>query len=265
MGWTNGFLSRMNGGLSLGNLMENLDFWSRTSGTWINLLAITLGTTVGLLVKEKLPPRMQAVMMQAVGLLTIFVGLTLAQDMLGVEAGAVDGVVLGLVALVLGGLLGEWLNLERRLEQIGNGLKRRLRGKGKFTEGFVAASLLFCVGPMALIGSLNNGLQGDDTLLVLKATMDGIASVALTVSYGVGVAGSLLSILVYQGGLSLVAGALAQALPDPAQDPRVLLATGVGGLMILAIGLNLLEMARVQVASFLPALAIAPLIFMLLS
>ena len=244
--------------------METLDFWSRTSGTWINGLTITLGSSLGLLIQGTLPPRMRSIMMQAVGLLTLFVGLTLAQDMLNVQAGAVDGIVLGLISLVLGGLLGEGLNLEARLEQVGGWLKRKLRGRGKFTEGFVAASLLFCVGPMTLIGSLNNGLQGDNRLLVLKATMDGIAAIALTVSYGIGVAGSLLSVLIYQGSLSLAAGALAQALPDPAEDPHVLLATGVGGLMILAIGINLLEIGRVQVASFLPALAIAPLILMLL-
>lgn len=238
-----------------------LDFWARTSGTWINLFTIALGSGLGFLLKEKLPPRMQRIMMQAVGLLTIFVGLTLAKQMLSLRAGPIDGVVLGLVTLVTGGLLGEWFQIETRLEQLGDWLKRQLRGRGRFTEGFVAASLLFCVGPMTLIGSLNNGLQGDNTLLVLKATMDGIAAIALTVSYGIGVACSLLTILVYQGGLSLAAGLLSQAIPDPAQDPHVLLATGVGGLMILGIGLNLLEMTRISVASFLPALALAPVIF----
>ncbi len=238
-----------------------LDFWARTSGTWINLFAIALGSGLGMVLQEKLPDPMGRILMQAVGLVSVFVGLTLAQQLLQGQAGAIDGVVLGLVALVLGGLLGEWLQLEGRLASLGDRLKGRLRGKGRFSEGFVAASLLFCVGPMALIGSLTNGLLGDNTLLVLKATMDGISAVALTASYGPGVAASLISVLFYQGSLSLFASLFAQVLPDPAQSPQVLLATGVGGLMILGLGLNLLGVTRIAVASFLPALAIAPMVW----
>lgn len=124
----------------------------------------------------------------------------------------------------------------------------------------MAASLLFCVGPMTLIGSLNNGLTGDNTLLLLKAVMDGLASIALTSSFGIGVGFSVLIVLLYQGGVSLAAGLLAQTLADPATSPTVLLITGVGGLMILGLGLNLLEVARVRVASLLPALLLAPLL-----
>ncbi|PSB61155.1 DUF554 domain-containing protein, partial [filamentous cyanobacterium CCP1] len=111
------------------------------------------------------------------------------------------------------------------------------------------------------IGSLNNGLTGDDTLLVLKAIMDGIASIVLTSSYGIGVGFSVLSILLYQGGLSLAAGNLAQAIPDPATAQPVLLATGVGGLIIVGLGLNLLQVANIRVASLLPALFLAPLVY----
>ena len=134
---------------------------------------------------------------------------------------------------------------------------------GSFTEGFVAASLLFCVGPLTLIGSLNNGLTGDATLLVIKATLDGLSSIALASVFGIGVGFSILVILGYQGGVSLAAGLLAQALPDPANDPRILLVTGVGGVMILGLGINLLGLTRIRVASFLPGLALAPLVSLL--
>ncbi|MBD2462821.1 DUF554 domain-containing protein [Oscillatoria sp. FACHB-1407] len=241
-----------------------LDFWARTSGTWINVATIILGTLVGVGLGGRLPLRMQQIITQALGLITLFVGLSLANSLNEGRAGVVDGVILGLLVLVVGGLLGEWCQLEKALEAIGDWLKTRFKGKGKFTEGFVAASLLFCVGPLALIGSLNNGLVGDSRLLVLKASMDGLAAIALTSGYGMGVGFSALSILLYQGGISLAAGLLAQALPDPATSPLVMLVTGVGGLMIVGLSLNLLEIAKVRVASFLPALLLAPIVHSLI-
>jgi uncharacterized membrane protein YqgA involved in biofilm formation len=238
-----------------------LDFWARTSGTWINVITVILGTTLGVLLQGRLPGHMQKVITQGLGLVTLFIGFSMAGSLLEAQAGQVDGVILGLLAIVLGGLLGEWWKLELLLEAVGNWLKRRFKGKGSFTEGFVAASLLFCVGPLALIGSLNNGLIGDNTLLTLKASMDGLAAIALTSGFGIGVGFSALSILIYQGGISLAAGALAQTLPDPATAPQVMLITGVGGLMIMGLGLNLLEVAQVRIASFLPALLLGPLLY----
>lgn len=241
-----------------------LDFWVKTSGTWINIATILLGTTVGLVLGGRLPLRMQQVITQALGLITLFVGLSLATSLNQGQAGPIDGVILGLLVLVVGGLIGEWCQLEKALESIGDWLKTRFKGKGKFTEGFVAASLLFCIGPLALIGSLNNGLVGDNTLLTLKAAMDGLAAIALTSGYGMGVGFSALSILVYQGGISLAAGLLAQSLPDPTTSPLVMLVTGIGGLMIVGLSFNLLEIAKVRVASFLPALLLAPIVHRLI-
>jgi uncharacterized membrane protein YqgA involved in biofilm formation len=113
---------------------------------------------------------------------------------------------------------------------------------------------------MSILGSLNNGLLGDSTILVVKSTMDGLVSIALTGTYGIGVGFSILPIIVYQGGLSLLASSLGQFIPDPATSPSILLVTGVGGIMLLGLGLNLLEVGKIHVASFLPALAIGPLI-----
>jgi uncharacterized protein len=237
-----------------------LSFWAKTSGTWINVLTILSGTGVGLLLRDRLPIAMQQVITQAVGLMTLVIGIGMVQSLFELEAGPIDGVILALLALVLGGLLGEWWQIEKRLVAVGDALKRRFRGGGRFTEGFVAASLLFVIGPMAILGSLNNGLSGNHTILALKSTMDGLAAIALTGSYGVGVGFSVLPILLYQGGLSLLAGTLATSLADPASDPRVMAVTGIGGMIIMGLGLNLLEAAKVRIASYLPALALGPLL-----
>ncbi len=237
-----------------------MDFWLRTSGTWINVATVLIGTGLGLLLRGRLSKAMQTIITQGLGLLTLLIGVEMAASLMTITSGYVDGVIIGLFSMVIGGLLGEWWALEAKLALMGDWLKARFSGKGSFTEGFVAASLLFCIGPLALIGSLDNGLMGDNTLLSIKAAMDGLAAIALTSSFGIGVGFSSLSLLVYQGGVSLLAGALSQGLPDdPANAPQILLLTGVGGLMIMGLSFNLLEVAKVRIASFLPALVLAPL------
>lgn len=240
-----------------------LGFWAKTSGTWVNVATVLIGTILGLMLQGRLPRMMQRVLTQGVGLFTLYLGLSMAESLGQVRAGQIEGAILGLLAIVLGGVMGEWLQLENRLAYIGDWLKDYVRGGGSFTEGFVAASLLFCVGPMSLLGSLNNGLTGDNTLLSIKATMDGLAAIALTSSFGIGVGFSSFVILLYQGGLSLIAGLVAQSLADPSSNPNVLLVTGVGGLIILGIGINLLEITQIRVASFLPALLLAPVFCMM--
>ncbi len=238
-----------------------VDFWTKTNGTWVNVATVVMGTGVGLLLRGKLPIAMQRVLTQGLGLITLFIGITMAHSLNKVQAGPIAGVILGLLAMVVGGLLGEWAQLEQKLQSIGDWLKQQFQGGGSFTEGFVAASLLFCVGPMAIIGSLNNGLTGDSNLLTIKSTMDGLAAIALTSSFGVGVGFSSLPILLYQGGISIAAATLAQSLPDPASNPQILLVSGVGGLMIMGLGLNLLEVTQIRIASFLPALLLAPIVY----
>jgi len=239
-----------------------MNFWFSTSGTWINVFTILIGTVCGLLLQDRLATRVQKIMIQAIALVCIFVSLNLASSLNRVKAGNLDGTILALIALILGGMLGEWWQLEKKLESAGEWLKQKFKGTGKFTEGFVAASLLFCIGPIAIIGSLNNGLTGDNRLLVLKAVMDGAISIPFTASFGIGVGFSALSILLYQGGISLLAGAIAQVLPDPTNAPQVLLISGIGGLLLLGLGLNLLEVTKVNLAAFLPALVLAPIFYM---
>ncbi len=225
---------------------------AQTSGTIVNVVAVLLGSSLGLMLRGRLPARTVTVVMQAIGLTTVFIGIASAMDLLRVDAP--PGVIVALLGLAAGGALGEALRIEEGLERIGERLKRRFRGSGRFTEGFVAATLLFCVGPLTLLGSIQNGLVGDPGFLLLKSALDGLASLALATTFGVGVMASAIVVALYQGGLSLGAGLLTQWLPDPANDPRVLLVNGVGGLMIIGLGLGLLEIVRVRVASMLPAL-----------
>jgi uncharacterized membrane protein YqgA involved in biofilm formation len=246
-----------------------LELLARTSGTWVNVGAIAAGTAVGVVAGGRLPERLHRTLMQVLALVTLYVGLGMARGLEGVRAGPLPGVVVALVSLAAGAVVGEVAGVEEALARLGEALRRRVRGGGRFTDGFVAASLLFCIGPMAIVGSLQNGLALDARTLVLKSALDGIASVALAGVYGVGVGFSALPILALQGGLSVGASALSRALPDPMTDPRVLAVSGTGGLLVAAIGVNLLlaglglEGRRLRVGAMLPALAIAPALLLL--
>lgn len=238
-----------------------MSFLEQTWGTWLNVATVLVGGGLGLLVRGRLPGRVTTAVMQAIGLVTLLIGVLNALDL-----GRVDtppGVLVGLLALAIGAALGEWWGIEEGLERLGDRLKRALGGQGPFTEGFVAASILFCVGPMTLLGSFQNGLTGEAPFLVLKSTLDGFAALALATTFGYGVLASILVIAVYQGALSLAAGLFASLVPDPANDPNVMLINGVGGLMIMAIGFGLMDIRRMRVASMLPALVLAPLLYWL--
>lgn len=236
-----------------------MSLFEQTWGTLFNVVTVLLGSAAGLALRGKLPQRITEAIMQAIGLVTVYIGLANAFDLSKVSEP--PGVIVGLMALAIGAALGEWWRLEAAIEGLGEFLKKRLRGRGRFTEGFVAASLLFCVGPLALLGSIQNGLSGDAGFLLLKSALDGFSALALAATLGFGVAASALVVLVYQGGLSLAAGVFANLVPDPTTDPRVLLVNGVGGLIIVALGLGLLEVKRLKVAAMLPALPLAVLFY----
>ncbi len=238
-----------------------MSLFEQTSGTLVNLVTVLVGSALGLLLRGRLPERIVRTTMQAIGLTTLFIGIDNAFDLN--EVSRPPGIIVALIALALGGILGEWWRLEEGLERLGETLKRRFKGQGRFTEGFVAASLLFCVGPLTLIGSIQNGLTGDDSFLVLKSTLDGFAALALSATFGFGVIFSAVVIALYQGTLSLSAGLFANLIPDPANDPRVLLINGVGGLMIIGLGINLLEIKQIRVASLLPSLLLVVALYYL--
>ncbi len=234
------------------------------AGTVLNVAAILVGSTVGALLGERLPARTRDVVTDGLGLVTLLVaGLNLmavreADYLAAVGSGWTVLVVLG--AILLGGIAGSLLRVEDRLESLGGALQRRLGGAGaaedrrRFIEGFVDASLLFCVGPLAILGSLQDGLgQGIDQL-ALKATLDGFASIALAASLGWGVAASALSVVVVQGTLTALGWAAGDVLPSYA----IAALTATGGLLIVGIALRLLKVKMVPVGDLLPALAVAP-------
>ncbi|HHT28552.1 MAG TPA: DUF554 domain-containing protein [Firmicutes bacterium] len=233
-------------------------------GTVINVFTILGGGTVGLLVGGKLPERTGEIAMQAVGGVTLVLGLQMA---LGVQDGPQMMVVL--ISLVLGSVLGEWWDLEGRMNRLGQNLEARFArsneaqstqaagvGESRFVRGFMAASLLFLVGPMAVLGALQDGLQGDATILIMKSTLDGIASVALAAALGPGVLLSIMPIMVYQGGITVLAGTLGTLLTTSVIDA----VTVCGGIMIIGIAVNMWKLGNIRVGNMAPALVVSGLI-----
>jgi uncharacterized membrane protein YqgA involved in biofilm formation len=227
-------------------------------GTLINAGTILAGSCIGVSIGSRLPERIRETVLQGLGLLTLLVGTQMALETKNVL------VVLG--AILIGGLLGEILRLHDGLIALGHFLQVKLSkgsaaaGSSRFAEGFVTASLVFCIGPMAILGSIQDGLSGDYRLLAVKSILDGFASIAFSAGLGWGVSASLVSILLYQGSITLFAGQLSGVL----DDAMIVEMTATGGLIILGISLKLLSLKEIRLASFLPALAIAPLIVALI-
>ena len=229
----------------------------RGLGTIVNVLAILIGSGIGLLCKGGLKERFQQVMMQACGLATMFIGMAGAFEMIfTVESGRVQSgsTMLIVVSLVFGGLLGELINIEKRLDFLGERLKKAVRanGEGRFVEGFVTASLVVCVGAMAICGPLEEGLTGNSQTLFIKAILDLVIVAVFASVYGVGVAFSALSVGVYQGLITVFATLIAPFM----SEHLILNLSGVGSVLIFAVGLNLIFPKKIRVGNLLPALLI---------
>lgn len=235
------------------------------TGTLINIATVIVGSVLGLLFGSKLPERIRETVIAGLGLFTFAVGIRLFIDSTGVEG---ENLLVPLISLLVGGILGEWWRVEERLRDIGARLEARFGGGGgvdrtenRFVRGFLSASLLFCVGPMTIIGSIQDGLTGNYELLAIKSVLDGFASVALASTLGIGVLFSVLVVLTYQGGISLLA-AQAQSF-----FTEVMLAemTAVGGILLLSLAIGtLLEIRPIRSGNLLPALIVAPLLIALL-
>lgn len=225
--------------------------FTSVSGTLLNALTVLLGGTLGALVGDRLPKRIHEALFGVLGLFTVLIGL--------LDAFATKNALILLGSLLVGVLLGEIINIERGLERLGDWAQKKLARPGStLSEAFVTASLIFCVGPLSILGSLDNGLTGDTTKLVIKATLDGFAALAIGATLGWGVLLSIAVILVYQGGISLLAHLIAPALN--ANPDAITELTATGGLILVAIGLKLLKLRDLRVANWLPALVIAPLL-----
>jgi hypothetical protein len=227
-------------------------------GVLVNAGAILVGSLVGLLVNKGIPKRFSGAIMTALGLCTIYIGISGALQ--------IENLIVLAVSLVLGVAAGTALKLDDRLNMLGKMIEERFAVSGdgdgddkpSIAQGFVSASLLFCVGAMAIVGSINSGLLGDHSVIYAKSTLDLIASAMLAVSLGIGVMFSAASVLVYQGLLVLLAQLLRPILDNPAMLAEL---SGVGSLIIVALGLNLIGVSKVKVADFLPAIVFAPIVF----
>jgi uncharacterized protein len=237
------------------------------TGTLINVATVVAGGALGTLLGNKLPEKMRQTVLQALGLMTLIVGVSMAIT--------TRNILVPLFSMLIGGILGEALAIEDALERLGAWVdarfsralttRRDAAGGLSLAAGFITASLVFCVGPMTVLGSIQDGLMGDYTLLSIKSLMDGFAAMALAASLGVGVVLSAGTILGYQGGLSLVAFAFGAALGGVTrQTPWVVEMTATGGVVILSIAFMLLDIKRIRAANLLPAIVIAPLIVVLL-
>ena len=218
-------------------------------GTIVNVIAVIAGSLLGLFLKGKFPERLKEIIMQGLGLATCLIGIQMALES--------KNILIVIFSLVIGGICGELIDIEKRLNEIGNFLQRRLaREDDLFIQGFVQASLVFCVGAMAIMGSIQDGINNDPTILYNKSILDGFASIAFAATTGIGVFFSTIPVLLYQGGISLLAGVVAKYLTEA----MIVEMTATGGLLILAIGLNLLKIGKVKVGNLLPALIFAILL-----
>lgn len=239
-------------------------------GTVVNVVTVLAGTSLGVLVGHRLPERTRKVVTDGLGLVTLLIAATSAfhvgdavlEDAVGSSAPML--IVLG--SILIGGIVGSLLRIEERLEGFGAMLQRtavrRLgagsdpEGRQRFIQGFVTSSLVFCVGPLTILGSINEGLGNGPDQLLLKSALDAFASIAFAASFGWGVGFSVIALVVIQGGLTLLGAVLGSFVPDA----HLAALTATGGLMLLGVAFRLLEIRKIKVADFLPALIVAPLL-----
>jgi uncharacterized membrane protein YqgA involved in biofilm formation len=224
-------------------------------GTLINVVTILLGGVLGTMLGNRMPERMRKTVVSGLGLFTLAYGFKLfleTQNALIVAGG-----------LLLGTLLGEWWQVEAGLEWLGSWMQRKVQrgndgdGRKRFIQGFMTASLIFCIGPMAILGSIQDGLTGDYQTLAIKAILDGFAALAFASSLGIGVTFSAFPVLVYQGGITLLSSQVNRiATPEMMKEM-----SAVGGLLLIGLAIsNLLEIKPIKVGNMLPALIIAPIL-----
>jgi uncharacterized protein len=235
-------------------------------GTIVNMATVLIGSAIGVLVGHRLPQRTRDVVTDALGLVTLMIAALSALEVTSSDLSdaTTDSapVLIVLGSLLIGGIAGSLLRIEYRLEALGGWLQRVLAGgteseeRRRFIEGFVAASLLFCIGPLTVLGSISDGLGNGADQLILKATLDGFAAIAFAASFGWGVAASALVVGVVQGSLTVLGALLGNLLPDA----HLVALTATGGLLLVGVGLRLLQIKQVPVGDLLPALLVAPVL-----
>ena len=215
---------------------------------FVNMAAVLVGSMLGLGLKGRFSPRTGQALMKCLGLCTLGIGFS--------SLLATEDTLCVIICMVLGTLLGEWVGIERRMDGLGELLRRKLlrgeEGENRFVEGFVTATIVYCVGAMSINGSIAAGLNGDYSIIFSKSVLDGVGAVTFSAAMGIGVAFSVVPILLYQGGITLLAGVVGPYLPAPVITEM----SAVGGAIIVGIGLNLLELPRekLRVGNMLPAI-----------
>jgi uncharacterized membrane protein YqgA involved in biofilm formation len=234
-------------------------------GTLINFATVMIGGFLGLLIGSRLPERIKTIVVAAIGLITIVLGIS--------QAIKTENPLIPLLALVIGSVIGELIDIDRGFNALGDWLKKRFERAGSaqnFTLAFVLASLQFCVGPLTILGAINDGLSGNFSLLAIKAVLDGFSAIVFASTFGAGTLFAGATILIVQGGISLLAGIVKPLLvSDPhlsiAAQPRVIELAAVGGVILTGLALNILDIKRIKIANMLPALLLAPLLVGLLN
>lgn len=217
-------------------------------GTLVNGLCIIVGTLLGLFF-TKIPERYKETVMSGVGLAVILIGLQMAFE--------TDNIVIVLLSLLSGAIIGEAAHVEERLEYIGRWIERKFTKPDQtstLAQGFITASLIFVIGALAVIGALDSGLRNDHEILITKAIIDGFISLVLTSTLGIGVIFSVIPVVLYEGSIALLATQINRWIPQEMLDLFIVEMTATGGLLIVAIGLNLLKLTKIRVANLLPAL-----------
>ena len=224
------------------------------TGTLINVGAIILGSIIGIILNKGLPKNINSIIFQALGLFSIFLGISLAFE-------TNNNFLIICMALIIGGVLGEVFQLAIRTENLSDLLKKRINNSNpKFTEGLITATMIFSVGSMAIIGPLNEALKGDATLVLTKSMMDGVTSIALSAAFGRGVIFSAIPVLIIQGGIGLGANGLQSFF----SDTLVAEISAVGGILILGIGISILEIKKINVINLLPSMfVVIPLFYLI--
>jgi len=224
-------------------------------GVLVNVLAILIGGSIGLIFKKGLNDKILKLILQGIGLSVIIIGIS----------GAImsENLLLLVISLVLGGIIGGILKIEHNLDKLGSSIEKKFSkdSEGGFAEGFVMASLVYCVGAMAIVGSLEAGVSGNNETLYIKAILDGITAIVFTATLGYGVLFSGISVLLYQGSIVLLGVQLESILTDEMINE----VSAVGGVLIMGIGITMLEIKKIHVGDLLPAILIPVIWFLLLS
>jgi hypothetical protein len=212
-------------------------------GSIVNACAIIGGSLIGCFLQSRFPERIRTIVFQGLGLCVLLIGIQMALK--------VENILIVIFAILLGGITGEWLRLDTLLDRLGNRFKKLVRSKNAtFTDGLVTTSLLFCIGAMAIVGSLEEGIHGDATIIYTKSILDGFAAIAFAATYGTGVIFSFIPVFLYQGSITVGASFFQQYF----SDLMIAQITGCGGLLIVGIGINLLELTEIRLANLLPSL-----------